>query len=415
MLNLALLFVLIVEVTFFTYFDKKIYGNYFSPIAILSFPLLIIISLALSFSVSLGFKPVSSSLLFLCIIGLFFFWCGSLFWSVVIPSKVLYGIASKFQKPQIQISFKLKMILQIIAWLVIIFMLYVFIQTMRGYGGYALSGSDDFTRAYGGGGLQGHILGLAIPLLIFFISIAKKRDYFTLVTIIFLVIISLFYRVKTWLFIPIIGGVLLRLFNERKFRLKPIQIIAAIVVVVLLFLLTYSFSVKADNYDFFGKILLLLKHLMGYLFAGVLGFGEHIKEGLPIGDNPKALFMPFINFYNYLTGHEVANVVSSYHVFIDRRSLEDVNVKTFFGTILINGGYFIGVFYVLALSIVLYFIWIVASISKNYWFVILYIFYASALALGWFDFYYNQLPFLELPIYMILLISFINIKKRKAA
>ncbi|NVO02406.1 MAG: oligosaccharide repeat unit polymerase [Bacteroidetes bacterium] len=408
MLNHALLLVLIVEVIFFTYFDKKTYGNYYSPVVILSYPLLAIILLAFLFCAPLGFKPISTSLLLLCNFGLLVFWFGSFFWSVIIPARVLQRVSEKFEKPENLVSFKLKTSLQILAWLIIIFMLYSFMLTLQKYGSISASGSDGFTKEYGGQGIQGHVLGLAIPLLIFFIGISKKRDLFTIATIVFLVIVCFLYRVKNWLFIPILGGILIRFFYERKFRINPFKIIIFAILVLLLFVLSYAFTVRANE----NGLIFLLKHFMGYIYAGVLGFGEHINQNMPVGVDPKVLFMPFINIYNYVTGSEVTGVVSSYHVLIDKRGLEDVNVKTFFGTILIYGGYYIGVCYTLLLSIFFYFIWIVASLSKNYWMVVLYVFLATALALGWFDFYYNLLPFLELPIYMIILIILTN-KKRK--
>ncbi|MEI6123841.1 MAG: DUF6337 family protein [Bacteroidota bacterium] len=404
MLTLALLLVLIVEVISFTYFDKKIFGNYFSPIVILAYPLILIVALAICFSTLLEFLPVSNSLLLLCIVGVFFFWFGSLFWSVIIPSKVTFNIASSFKSHKIEVSDKVKIAFQLFACIVIAVMLLSFYNTFRLFGNISSVGTDEFSADYGGHGVTGHVLGLAIPLLIFFVSIAKKKDYFTLCIIVLLVFLLLLYRVKTWLYIPLIGGVLLRLYNERRIKLRFFPILLSALLVLLLFLLTYAFSVKADNYSFWEKIVMLLKHFMGYIFAGVLGFGEHLKHNLPMGENPKALFMPFINLYNFISGNEVTGVVSPYHVYIDRLRLEDVNVKTFFGTILINGGYLIGIFYTLTVSVFLYFIWIVASVSKNYWFVLLYIFFAAALALGWFDFYYNQLPFLELPAYIIIFI-----------
>ena len=411
MLNLSLLLVLIVEVVFFTYFDKKIYGNYFSPVVILSYPVIIIVSVALAFGTLLDFLPVSTYVMLLFIVGVFFFWIGSVIWSIIIPKEVIVGVAENFLQHKEEVSLKLKHKFQFAAWLIIIWMKYSFIMTLHRFGSIASLGTDEFALSYGGTGITGHILGLAIPLLIFFISIAKKKDYHTLLIIILLVFLFLVYRVKTWLYVPLIGGVLLRYYNNGKIRIRIIPIIISVILVMLLFALTYIFSMKEDNMGFWEKANILLKHFMGYVFAGIIGFGEHIKHNLPLGENPKTLFMPFVNLFNFMTGREVQGVVSSYHVYIDRRCIEDVNVKTFFGTILINGGYFIGIVYTIALSIFLYFVWIISTVSKNYWLLVLYIFFASALVLGWFDFYYNQLPFLELPFYIFIIVLLTH-KKR---
>lgn len=148
---------------------------------------------------------------------------------------------------------------------------------------------------------------------------------------------------------------------------------------------------------------MMFKHMTGYLFSGILGFGEHINEKLPIGGHASNLIMPFKNLWNYITGNNIKGVVSNYHVFIDKNDLVDVNVKTFFGTILINAGVLWSFIYIFFLSILLYFNWIMAGLTRNYWLTILYAFIASPLVIGWFDFYYNQLTFVELPVIIILI------------
>lgn len=412
MLNYLLLMVLIAEVAFFTYFDKKVYGNYFSPVLILSYPLLIIVSLVVFFGDLLGFKPLNSNVLIIFFFGLGIFWSGSLFWSLILPRSTLERVKSNKEKIHFEVSAKVKHILMAISWAIIVYMLLMFYFTLNRYGGIEASSSDEFTTSYGGGGLQGHVLGLVIPLMIFFIGIVKKKDFPIIVTILFLVIISLFYRVKTWLFIPIIGGILLRFFNERKVKFNIPFVVISVAVVMLLFGLTYAYGVKADNFSFVQKLSLLLHHFVSYVYAGILGFSEHLNQGLPIGASPKALFMPLVNMWNFIVGGEVTGVISPYHVFIDLKGLDDVNVKTFFGTILINGGYFIGIVYMAGLSILLYLLWILASSSRNYWLIVMYIFFASALVIGWFDFYYNQLTFNELPVYLVVLML-LSRKKQK--
>jgi hypothetical protein len=410
MQNIVLFAVLFTEVLFFTIIDRKTYGNYLSPVLILSYPIITVIAFALCFGSYFGFKPVSSSLLILNICGLLVFWSGSFFWNTIIPKGTLAKIAEGYKTPKTKLTASLSRTIFIISWCVIGFMAYSFLITFLKYRSVSSIGTDEFARDYGGSGLAGHILGLSIPLMIYFIGVAKRKDYITMLTICGLLAAALLYQVKTWLYVPLIAGVLLRFYNEKKLTIKLPYIIFSIIAVFILFELTYLFSLRGDGNTFAENNYLMFKHFMGYIFAGVIGFGEHIKEGLPIGKNPEALLMPFVNLYNLLAGNEVTGVVSPYHVLIDYKGLEDVNVKTFFGTILITGGYIAGITYTVFISIALYFIYIFASITRNYWFVVLYTFFASALFLGWFDFYYNQLPFVELPVYIIVFIFLTNKK-----
>lgn len=398
-----------------TLFDRKIYANYFSPAIILSYPILFIVTLTFALGPQFGYLPVSSELFLLMIIGIFIFWFGSFFWSRILSQNVIDTISKKFEQPFNGVSANFKKIALVVGWIVILFLTWSFFNTYKKYGNSDAIGTEEFVHSFGGSSLAGHVMGLTVPLIIIFIGIVKRRDYLIMITILFLITLSVLYQVKTWLYIPIVGGILLYFFNRRKIKVKISYIVIFVLIVLVLFGLTYVFAMQdRRNFSFFEKIGLLFDHFMGYLFAGVLGFGEHIHRHLPVGESPRALFMPFINVYNILTGNPVQGVVSSYHVFIDKKDLVDVNVKTFFGTILINGGYLIGTIYTIILSIFLYFLWILASVSRNFLIVVLYVFFVSALVLGWFDFYYNQLPFLELPVYLIILIFVTNINlKRK--
>jgi len=414
LLNLLLYIILFAEIVVITYFDKKVFANLFSPVILLSYPILIIVSITFIAGPGFGYKSVSSELLLLTIIGIILFWTGSFFWSRIIPLKGLHKIAENILQPvdANSASFQKKML--IAGWIVILYLSWSFVATYLKYNNSDAIGTEEFAHSFGGSSLAGHVMGLTIPLLIIFIGIVKKKDYLIIITILFLLAISVLYQVKTWLYIPIIGGLLLRYFNKPKIKIKVIYILIFVVTVMVLFGLTYVFAMQdRKNFSFFEKVGLLFQHFMGYLFAGVLGFGEHIKQHLPVGESPQALIMPFVNVYHLIARHPLEGVVSNYHVFIDKENLVDVNVKTFFGTILINGGYWIGSLYILCLSLFLYFLWIVATIAKNFWLTVLYVFFASALVLGWFDFYYNQLPFLELPVYMIIVIFVSNIKPKK--
>jgi oligosaccharide repeat unit polymerase len=414
LLNLLLYIILFAEIVFFTYFDKKVFANYFSPVIILSYPILIVVTITFITGPWLEFNPISSELFLLMIVGIALFWAGSLFWSRIVPLKVTEKFVNKISRPFNFASASFQKTVLIIAWVVILFLSWSFISTYRKYNNTDAIGTEEFVHSFGGSSLAGHIMGLTIPLLIIFIGIVKKKDYLIIITILFLLAISVLYQVKTWLYVPIIGGLLLRFFNKTQIKIKIVNVIIFVIVVMILFGLTYMFAMQdRKDFSFFEKVGLLFNHFMGYLFAGILGFGEHMNQHMPVGETPRALFMPFINLYHFIAGNPPEGVVSSYHVFIDKNNLVDVNVKTFFGTILINGGYLIGCIYVVGLSIFLYFLWIVATIAKNFWFIVLYVFFASALVLGWFDFYYNQLPFLELPAYLIIIIFVSNIKHKK--
>jgi len=404
-----LLFIaLIIEVIILTKYDKKVFGNYLSPIAILGYPLIFIILLSLLISKQLGFKTISDDLLLINIIGLFIMWCSSLFWSIITPNTLLSKIKNFFETSPPQNNFPLKKTILTISWFVILIMAYSFIKTyLKFHQNINLIGTDEFIYEYSGYGIKGHILVLGIFTSIYIIGMVKKPDIITFITLLLLIICLLIQQVKTWIYVPIISGLILKFYNNRKIKFNLISIIKFVILIIVIFFLSYYFGAIHNKGDITERSIAIFKHMMGYVFAGILGFGEHIKSGLPIGEYPSHLIMPFKNLWNYLVGEEIQSVVSNYHVFIDYKQAFDVNVKTFFGTIYIYGGFWNSIIYVFILSLLLYFLWIISSLTKNYWLIILYAFLTSPLLLGWFDFYYNQLTFIEIPV-IILAILLLN-------
>jgi oligosaccharide repeat unit polymerase len=399
------------EVWFMLWYDRRAFGNYFSPLAVLSFPLLAILLLALALAEPLGFRPVSTEVIMLYIVGLPVFWCGSLFWSVVVPQKKLAVAATAFKQPLLVANIPFKSVVLVLSWFVIVAMGFSFINTFLRYGGsIGAIGSDAFAYDYSGSGVFGHILVLGIILVIYLIGVIRKGDTLMLVTVLLLIILILLQQVKTWIYVPLIGGFLLRYYNFRKAKISPIRLFLMLTAVVVLFFLSYYFAVGIQEGDFWRKNYNIFRHFLGYLFAGVLGFGEHMKQSLPVGELPHLLVMPFINLYDFIMGHSVQGVVSNYHVLIDIKDAVDVNVKTLFGTIYIDGGTTWGLIYVFLMGMMLYFHWVMAGLSKNYWFAVLYALMASPLFIGWFDFYYNQLTFVELPVIVVIILFLTQFK-----
>lgn len=410
MMKWLLYMALFSEVMLMLWYDRRVYGNYFSPLTILSVPLLIILGLALALAETAGFRPVSYEVIMLYIFGFPVFWLGSLFWSVVVPQKKLAAMAEAFKKPLPASEIPFKQIVLVLSWFVIVAMGFSFVRTFMKYGSIGAIGSDQFAYDYSGSGVFGHILVLGIILVIYLIGIVRKGDYLLLLTTGILIVLILLQQVKTWLYIPLIGGFLLRYYNIRKTKINPGKSILMGIAVVVLFFLSYYFAVGIQEGDFLRKNYNIFRHFLGYVFAGVLGFGEHMHQSLPVGDIPQLLVMPFINIYRLVTGQEITGVVSSYHVLIDVKNVVDVNVKTFFGTVYIYGGAVWGLIYIFFLGMLLYLNWVLAAVSRNYWFIVLYALLASPLFLGWFDFYYNQLTMVELPVIVIIILFLTQFK-----
>ena len=207
----------------------------------------------------------------------------------------------------------------------------------------------------------------------------------------------MFYQVKTWIFIPFFSGIFYRYFRANfKLGFKNIWII--ILVSIIFFFATYYFSIGLNSDFLFG-------HMLSYAFSGILGLSEFIRKGAEIVIDSTYLIRPVENLFNVITNQPVNNVIQKVMINIsgNKEVLNLTNVRTIFGSIYVNSGILISVIYIFMLSSVIYYFYISSILRKNKWIILFSSFLLGALVMGWFDFYYNTLNYLEIPVYILIL------------
>jgi hypothetical protein len=155
----------------------------------------------------------------------------------------------------------------------------------------------------------------------------------------------------------------------------------------------------------------IFQHMADYLMAGPIGFSEHLNQNLPIGTNPGYGFTPLINIFRFLIGENPLNPISGYYVTIPTGF--ETNVKTFFGTLYIYGGFS----YLLTsflLGTIFYGYLLLFCHSLNFksapFITALYALMLGLLFMGWFEPYVIQLTFYEIPFWILLLHFLFKIK-----
>jgi hypothetical protein len=83
---------------------------------------------------------------------------------------------------------------------------------------------------------------------------------------------------------------------------------------------------------------------------------------------------------------------------------EEVNVRTFFGTIYVYGGLVKGILFAAGSGFIIYSLKVYTFFARKIIFMVLFSIFISALFLGWFDFYFNKLFFYEVTVYAFLLV-----------
>lgn len=178
-----------------------------------------------------------------------------------------------------------------------------------------------------------------------------------------------------------------------KFRIK--YIIYLLLLAFLIFYLSYSLI-----FGYWAPLDFILNHILFYFTSSFASFSSYLRHGYPMGVNLEFLFMPIVNTYNKIVGIPLNEVISELWTQVGPDSYS--NVKTFFGTIFIYGGYIGGIFTSFVWGVVVYLSFIL--FYKGYWF-----FAANtclmliALFFGWFDLYFNTFAYYEYMFYSILL------------
>jgi hypothetical protein len=265
---------------------------------------------------------------------------------------------------------------------------------------------DDFQQSLGSGFIAHSILLLniiSIFLMIFYNN--KYYIFFQILIIVFSLVFSVFYGVKSWIIIPIMSSFFGRLLLKKtSLKFKHFFVFTS---PFLIFWLIYKISLGFDssNDDF------IIDHMIDYLLAGPIGFSEHLNQNLPIGSNPGIAFTPIINVFNLINGSKLAEPISSYYVLIPTGF--EPNVKTFFGTLYIYGdlsylsvSFFFGVVFYCYLLLFCLFL----KSGNAPFLTTLYVFMLGLLFMGWFDSYVVHLTFYEVPFWTFFLFLVFKIK-----
>ena len=406
--------ILFIEVFFLGQIDRSYYKTIFTPFQITAYPFIIILTVYFLVHKQMGFYKLEPIVLLFWIIGLLLLWMPGMLIPILVKNKV------KTNANLCAInSHDLSNILNLFVYITLPLVVLKFIKTLILFRHPGAIGYDSFT-AYFNSGLVGHILTMYIIIFIYLFTFSALRSRLNIITL--LIIFSSFFlcQVKSWIFIPIISSLICRIYlNRIKLNLK--FYLYVVLVSLFIFVSVYIFSFRRDVELSFSSIIsfyiestqFLIKQSLAYCFSGILGFSGHLNQNMPVGIDNSLLINNLRNIYFFLFDRdEIRPAVTQFFVRIGQEAYETSNVKTFFGTIYIFGGPFFGSVYVFLCGFILYLMLIVLRYLNNPFFLILYSFSLSALFFGWFDFYYNVLTYIEIPVVLIILAILYDIINR---
>ena len=404
MIDWLVYIILIGEVFLLSTLENINYGTWFTPFNLLAIPYSIVVSLAFFIAPTAGFVPLNMISVLIWEIGLAIFWIfGSLITAICFGRNIKYNLRHLEHIEHNTIN----LICLLIAWSIIFISLYSLNVSITASGGWSNIGSKVFAKNYGFG-WHAHARIFSVPILIYLTGIVNRKKYFVQLTIIVLFFLIGLYQSKGAIIAPLIGGIMYRNFiGKTKITLSKIGILLFTLYAIFNFAYLIGWGAsnietlfKFDTYQFF------FNHFLGYLFAGVLGFGQQFHETVNIaGIKSSLIFAPYLNLYSTLVSEEIASPVTKYWILISESGFQS-NVHTFFGTILIFLGSVGSFLYLVVIANIIYLLFTFSILTKNCWILIAYIYIASLLAFGWFEFYFWLLSSIEVPTYSILLAVF---------
>lgn len=380
------------------WFENKIHRTYLTPSVLLFVPFVGVCLVWLLVGHPLGFvSPSAGSILFseLCF---FLFWVGGVF-TTLACYKGYRGVRGP------AISKRELVWTKRFAFLVVLILIGGLAFYLVELGGISAWGTTAIEETYGRG-LTGHIRIWSFIPFIVLCSYLDRRDYWGWIICAGLLLCYFAYPVKSWVILPLVSSVIGR-HLVFKWRPKAKTVLWVALAGYVIFVASYAvaFWAQQGTLDWAYTLRLLNYHFLTYLFSGLLAFGQVYENYEPplYAQEPAALFSSIVNIYHVYTREPLLSPVNQYFVVIHPDLGKTVNVYTLFGSIWFHLGTGYTLVFAFVLGILIYLLFKIAVVINSPYLFAASCFWSSALVLGWFEYYFWHLPFIELLVVAILI------------
>lgn len=246
---------------------------------------------------------------------------------------------------------------------------------------------------------------LLLILCIVFIYGAKlKTGWIDLIFLIISMIPLFLYGTRGWMFISILGAILMRGYCFNIWP-KKITIISAPVLGIAFMMLTYLFrnakgGIESTFFDTF-------QHVVGYFVGGIQGASQILGSQAPRQPYFEMVFSGFINLFRLITGSQdyVSNVGPIFFN-INHISPNLTNVNTAFGTIFHGLGVGWAIVYLFLIYTLLYLFFLFKYKINNILFFVFYSVVVAGIFLSFFEYYLGLLFFVISALFLFILSFF---------
>ena len=392
--------VLTVETVLLIAIERRSFGTYLTPTAILTLPYIAIVLLTALFSPLIGFVGLYPESVVVWVVAIPFFAVPGLTFLVPVSGRVRKWTRAGYE-PRLQSENAARRIVLLGAWASIVVLIYAFWAALRHVGGPQGIITEEFQRVYGSG-LFGHVRTFSMVCFIYLLGETRLKDRLSVTAIVFLGMLYVAYQVKGGIILPVIAGLLYRKLTGRlgiTLGRSALGLILLYVVLNLTYFVGFDFKDVGSFLDP-AAYSAVAKSLVYYLFAGVLGFSRAVQEGTQVVEADQMLvFAPILNLFAAATGQQSISYVTEYVSQIEQSGVRLTNVHTFFGTLYMFLPLVTFLGYSAFIGVVAYVLFAAAALTRNAWALVAYCYVAAGLFMGWFEFYFWALSFVELPTY----------------
>ena len=205
---------------------------------------------------------------------------------------------------------------------------------------------------------------------------------------------------------------MLRLYTG-KTKLKLSLMLYVVLGVAVIFLGSYVISlVLVQENDLDNEVLsFIFRNFIHYLTSGTLGLSVDMELGFPDAGEFDMVIAQLVNIANALSGSD--EMIVPLNPYYYNTGFNLTNVRTFFGTVLINADYVTFAVFVLFVSCTMYLLKVATIRFNNIYVYTAYFFECGLLFMGWFDSYFASLSVIEIPILSLTLLLLCKICESK--
>lgn len=399
--DILILLSFLIEVAVLFYLELKAWKSLYTPLIFLMLPYTIILLISIAISGNFGFVD--------------FYYPSILIWSVglvlfAIPSLVFSFVLQKHNRP-LNSSMAEAEMPKLVVYIAIVIIL-LFVWRFRSVNGTFPIGSRDFGDELCGKGIWGHLRQLSLPILMMSIYFVNRQKWWLWLIIVPIFIIAVLYQILGWLIIPCLVGIMLRLYTG-KTKLRLSLMLYVILGVAVVFLGSYVISlVLVQENDLDNEVLsFIFRNFIHYLTSGTLGLSVDMELGFPDAGEFDMVIAQLVNIAKALSGSD--DLIVPLNPYYYNTGFNLTNVRTFFGTVLINADYVTFAVFVLFVSSAIYLLKVATIRFNNIYVYTAYFFECGLLFMGWFDSYFASLSVIEIPILSLVLMLLCKICEPK--